>query len=100
MEDNKLSIKLQIAERTYPLSVERTDEEKYRRAAKSINEMLSTYKRRFPTQDMQDLLGMVSLHLATKNLEREFDANFTEVLQDLKEMTNELESFIIENNGL
>lgn len=100
MEDNKLSIKLQIAERTYPLSVERTDEEKYRRAAKSINEMLSTYKKRFPTQDMQDLLGMVSLHLATKNLEREFDANFTEVLQDLKEMTNELESFIIENNGL
>jgi cell division protein ZapA len=100
MEDNKLSIKLQIAERTYPLSVERTDEEKYRRAAKSINEMLSTYKKRFPTQDIQDLLGMVSLHLATKNLEREFDANFTEVLQDLKEMTNELESFIIENNGL
>jgi cell division protein ZapA len=99
MED-KLSIKLNIAERIYPLNIERSEEEKYRKATKLINEMVSTYKQRFPSKDMHDLLGMVSLHLATKNVEREFDANINELLQNLKELTNDIESFIVENNGL
>ncbi|MCK5536683.1 MAG: cell division protein ZapA [Bacteroidales bacterium] len=99
MED-KLAIKLNIAERVYPLTVARSEEEKYRKATKLINEMIRTYKQRFPSKDMHDFLGMVSLNLATKNIEKEFDPNMNELLLDLKELSNEIESFIIENNDL
>ena len=36
--EEKLSIKVQIAERFYPLKIDRQDEEKIRKAAKLIND--------------------------------------------------------------
>ena len=35
--DDKLSIKVNVAERYYPLKIDRSDEEKIRRAARLIN---------------------------------------------------------------
>jgi len=44
--DDKLSIRVNVADRYYPLKVEREDEEKIRRAARLINEKVLQYKQR------------------------------------------------------
>lgn len=62
---NELSIKVNIADRTYPLSVKPTEEEKVRKAAKLISEKLKTYLNQFSVRDKQDILAMCSLELAT-----------------------------------
>jgi len=54
--EEKLAIKVQIAERFYPLKIERREEEKIRKAAKLINDRLLQYKQRYSDKDQQDFL--------------------------------------------
>jgi cell division protein ZapA (FtsZ GTPase activity inhibitor) len=49
--EEKLSIKVQIAERFYPLKIKRQDEEKIRKAAKLINDKVLQYKQRYTDKD-------------------------------------------------
>ena len=66
---DKLSIKVSIAGRVYPLSIERTEEENVRKAVKSINEKVSEYEKGFNIKDRQDLLAMGSLFFASQSVE-------------------------------
>jgi len=50
MED-KLSIKVNLVDRYYPLKIDRRDEEKIRKAAKLINERVLQYKQRYTDKD-------------------------------------------------
>ena len=72
MEDNKLSIRVNVADRFYPLKVEADDEEKIRKAAKMINEKILQYKTKYNDKDIQDFLAMAALQFVTKLIE--FDA--------------------------
>ena len=65
MED-KLSIRVNIADRYYPLKIDRVDEEKIRRAAKMINEKVLQYKQRYTDKDTQDFLAMAALQYVIK----------------------------------
>ena len=60
MED-KLSIKVNIAERYYPLKIDRDDEEKIRKAARLINEKVLQYKQKYVDKDIQDFVAMAAL---------------------------------------
>jgi cell division protein ZapA (FtsZ GTPase activity inhibitor) len=87
MED-KLSIHIKIAEREYPLKIERNDEEKIRKAAKTINDRIYQYKQKYANKDIQDLLAMAALQLATKVIEGEMksvDSSLSDELRDLNE---------------
>ena len=42
--DDKLSIRVNVADRYYPLRIDRDDEEKIRKAARLINEKVLQYK--------------------------------------------------------
>lgn len=66
---NKLSIKVSIAGRSYPLTIERDEEEGVRAAAKSINEKLSEYEKGFGIKDRQDLLAMCCIFFASNSQE-------------------------------
>ena len=44
--DDKFSIRVNVADRYYPLKVERDNEEKIRKAARMINEKVLQYKQR------------------------------------------------------
>jgi cell division protein ZapA (FtsZ GTPase activity inhibitor) len=59
--DDKLSIRVNVADRYYPLKVERENEEKIRKAARMINEKVLQYKQRYTDKDVQDFLAMASL---------------------------------------
>jgi len=69
--DNKLSIRVNVADRYYPLKVEREDEEKIRKAARMINEKIQQYKLRYTDKDVQDFLAMASLQYVIKLTEEE-----------------------------
>lgn len=92
--DDKLSIKVNIAERYYPLRIEREDEEKIRKAAKLINEKVLQYKQKYVDKDVQDFLAMAALQFVLKYLEVEGNAQTSVLEESLKELNDELESFL------
>ena len=67
----EISIKINIADRVYPLKVNMEEEEIIRRAAKLINDRIKEYQENYAVRDKQDLLSMAVLHYATSLLKAE-----------------------------
>ncbi len=63
---DELSIKVNIADRQYPLQVKPEEEEAVRKAAKLINDKLKLFEQQFAVRDKQDILSMCALELATE----------------------------------
>jgi cell division protein ZapA (FtsZ GTPase activity inhibitor) len=93
MED-KLSIKVNLVDRYYPLKIDRKDEERIRKAAKLINERVLQYKQRYTDKDTQDFMAMAALQFVIKNLELEEQANEQPIIEGLKEINSELEEYL------
>jgi len=83
--DEKLSIKVNVADRYYPLKIDSKDEEKIRKAAKLINERILQYKQRYSDKDIQDFLAMAALQYVIKVIEFEEKPDESPVLEELKE---------------
>ena len=64
MTDEKFNIQLRIANKTYPITVNRSTEETYRKAAKLIQQRIDRYTASFFAEDKQDYYAMVMLDLA------------------------------------
>lgn len=92
--DDKLSIRVNVAERFYPLKIERKDEEKIRRAARMINEKVLQYKQRYTDKDLQDFLAMVALQFVIKLIDLEDNLDEEPLWQDLRELEQQLDDFI------
>ncbi len=93
MEDGKLSIRINLADRYYPLKIEAKDEERIRKAAKLINEKILQYKQRYVDKDNQDFLAMAALQFVIKYLEMEEKADNQPIMEDLKELNEELDEY-------
>ncbi len=64
---SKLKVNVVIAGRTYPLSVNSEQEEEgMRKAAKSINNLISKFEENYAVSDKQDVLAMCALQYASK----------------------------------
>jgi cell division protein ZapA len=88
---DKLSIKVSVAGRIYPLSIERDEEENVRKAVKLINEKVSEFEKAFDIKDRQDLLAMaalnfVPLYLEAKDSENKDEKGIIERLQKLDKL--------------
>jgi len=95
--EEKLSIRVNIADRFYPLKIEREDEEKIRKAAKLINDKVFQYKTKYADKDIQDFLAMAALQFVIRLIEMEEktdEPNLIERLQKLNEALDE-----VMNNG-
>jgi cell division protein ZapA len=90
----KLSIRVNIAERYYPLKIEREDEEKVRRAAALINEKVLSYKQRHSDKDAQDWLAMVSMFFAMKVAEREQNQSLSKAVNGLQDLDKKLSEYL------
>jgi cell division protein ZapA len=93
MED-KLSIKVNVADRYYPLKIERRDEEKIRKAARLINEKVLQYKQRYLDKDVQDFLAMAALQFVTRIIEMEDKTDISPLEQKLQDLNEELEEYL------
>ena len=63
---DKLSIKLHIANRIYPMKIERNSEEYIRNAVKTIESRLKFYEENYTIKDKQDMLAMCLIEYASK----------------------------------
>ena len=92
---DKLSIKLHIANRIYPMKIERKSEEYIRNAVKKIEGRLKFYEDNYAIKDKQDLLAMCLIEYASK-----FETvNNKKVVEDdgLTEKLAELEAILASN---
>jgi cell division protein ZapA (FtsZ GTPase activity inhibitor) len=92
--DDKLSIKVNLAERYYPLKIDRDDEEKIRRAARLINEKVLQYKQKYADKDTQDFLAMAALQFVIKVMESENQMDLTPFEEKVKEVSGMVEDFL------
>ncbi|MBL4715354.1 MAG: cell division protein ZapA [Bacteroidia bacterium] len=84
----EISIKVNIADRLYPLKVKLEEEEGIRKAAKIINEQLKEFQSNYAVKDKQDLLSMLAIKLTTENLELKSkdyieDEDLTRMIDDI-----------------
>ena len=94
MEEEKLSIRINVADRYYPLKIERKDEEKIRKATKLINEKVLQYKQRYQDKDAQDFLAMAALQFVTRLMEFEEKNDPLPLEQKLQDLNDELDEYL------
>ncbi|KAB7531245.1 cell division protein ZapA [Flagellimonas olearia] len=64
--EEKLKIKLSIADRVYPLTIDPKQEEGLRKAAKNIESLVKKFEQNYAVRDKQDVLAMCALQFASK----------------------------------
>ena len=62
----QLKIKLSIANRVYPLTIDPKQEEGLRKAALKIDAMIKQFEQSYSVRDKQDVLAMCALQLHHK----------------------------------
>ncbi len=90
--DDKLSIRVNVADRYYPLKVERDNEEKIRKAARMINEKVLQYKQRYSDKDVQDFLAMAALQYVIKLTEEEEKLENDYIPDTIRELIQKIDS--------
>ena len=90
---NEINIRVNVADKIYPLKVTSEEEERVRSAAKRLNDRISQYKQNFGVQDKHDLLAMCALEFATEaeNMRRDksaYEASLNEKLKAVEELLN------------
>ncbi|GGW31265.1 cell division protein ZapA [Arenibacter certesii] len=83
---DKLKIKLSIADRVYPLTIDPSQEEGLRKAAKNIDQLAKKFEQNYAVRDKQDVLAMCALQFASKIEQRGIDQTegVTETAERLK----------------
>ncbi|MBN2484801.1 MAG: cell division protein ZapA [Bacteroidales bacterium] len=92
--DEKLSIRVNIADRYYPLKIDRREEENIRKAARLINERVLQYKQKYADKDVLDFIAMTALQLVTRLVEIEQKQDVLPVMESIKELNDELREYI------
>lgn len=89
--NDKLKIKISIANRVYPLIIDPKKEESLRKAAHEINSLVKKIEENYSVQDKQDALAMCALQISAKKKQLIINDN---------ELMNELENKIDSINNL
>jgi|Laugrefabdmm15dn_1035133.scaffolds.fasta_scaffold22555_4 cell division protein ZapA len=90
---SKVSLKIEIAGRTYPITVKETEKEKVESAAKKINDAVDMLKKNYAVNDSQDLLAMSALQLLMKTPTS--SASTHEAIESqLNDLENEVSSWL------
>ena len=92
--EEKLSIRINIADRYYPLKIDRNDEEKIRKAARTINEKVLQYKQKYSDKDTQDFLAMAALQFVIKVIDGEEPKEDSGIYEKIRDLNDELESVL------
>ncbi|WP_046745774.1 cell division protein ZapA [Kordia zhangzhouensis] len=92
--ENKLKIKLSIADRVYPLTISASQEEGLRSAAKKIEAMIKQFEQSYAVRDKQDVLAMCALQFAAQVEQKAIDkdAHQTALEEKLKALDNLLKA--------
>ena len=94
--DEKLKIKISIADRVYPLTVNMSQEEAMRSASKKIDIMIKQFEENYSVRDKQDVLAMCALQFASqleqKNVSNAIDGS--ESIARLSKLNSLLDDYL------
>ena len=92
----KLKIKISIADRVYPLTVDLSQEEGLRSASKKIDKMIKQFEENYAVRDKQDVLAMCALQFASQVEQSNIksDADQTEALEKLIKLNDLLGNYL------
>lgn len=96
--DEKLSIHVKVADRVYPLKIERSREAKARAAAKRINDKLLQNKESYGNLDMQDCLALAALQFVSKLIDEEGKQDNAPFIDGLAELDDWLANYLEKQN--
>ena len=95
---SKVSLKITIAGRTYPLNVLETEQNKVLKAADDINKAIELLSKSYAVKDTQDLLAMSALQLITRNVAQSkteiltIPADYTSIEASLEALSKDIDS--------
>jgi cell division protein ZapA len=94
--DDKLKIKISIADRVYPLTVDFSQEEGLRSASKKIDIMIKQFEENYAVRDKQDVLAMCALQFAAQVEQKQIDksADFEAAFERLEKMNEKLDGIL------
>ncbi|MGV6832328.1 MAG: cell division protein ZapA [bacterium] len=79
---DKLKIKLSIANRVYPLTIDPSQEEGLRKATQKIEAMIKQFEQSYSVRDKQDVLAMCALQFASQTEQKTIDkSNLSEEVE-------------------
>ena len=93
---NKLKIKLSVANRVYPLTINPSQEEGLRLASQQINNLIKKFEQNYSVQDKQDALAMCALQIASGK--KQESLNKENVINDIEEKIFNIINILDENN--
>lgn len=96
MSDNNFRINIKIDGRNYPLNIDRKDEERYRKAAKFVNETINEYRKRFQNIDQQDVLAMTAFQAALNYSKLQDRQDYSQFIDDIKDLNDDISDFLKE----
>ncbi len=77
-----MSIKVVLAGRNYPLTINEGEEDKVREAVADINNSIKRLQENYAVKDMQDLLAMTALRLATRSSDEPSPSNAEHMIEE------------------
>ncbi|MDN3707987.1 cell division protein ZapA [Myroides ceti] len=94
--EEKLKIKISIADRVYPLTVEYAQEEGLRTASKKIDVMIKQFEENYAVRDKQDVLAMCALQFAAMTEQKKIQTNedYEEAIDRLTAINDSLDRFL------
>ena len=94
--DEKLKIKLSIADRVYPLTVNMSQEEGLRSACRKIEVMIKQFEENYAVRDKQDVLAMCALQFASQLEQKQIDNSIdgTETIERIKKMNDLIANYL------
>ena len=94
--DEKLKIKISIADRVYPLTVDLSQEEGLRSASKKIDKMIKQFEENYAVRDKQDVLAMCALQFASQTEQKQIDnaMNGSETIDRLQKINAVLDQYL------
>jgi len=90
--DDTFTIRVNIADRYYPLKIKRSDESKVRNAAKRINDTVFQYKKVYSDKDAQDFMAMAALQFVTRLTEFEENQSGDKYQDFLEEVSQRIDT--------
>ena len=96
MNSKELRINIKIDGRNYPLTINREDEERYRKAAKTVNEMILQFRELFQEQEPRDILAMAAFQIALSNTELHDRKDNSKFVDELKNLNDDISDFLKE----
>ncbi len=91
-DEDKIRINIMLAGIIYPLTIKRSDEEIYRKAARQVEIYINRYKERYPKVTHEMALAMVAYHFSLESLVQQNRNDTTPFTDKIRELNSEMDT--------